>query len=240
MGISVKPSSKDTTGIGPASDRRRARRTGRMGWRAAVHCVAAFDVPRPTKNPRRLALQVSIMGAIPWRRWRISTRDRPPSSTFRHRGRSSVLCCLLSRRACSLSSAGNVCWAKPNHGFFNCQQPDAKKFSQPADAVRDRDRCARTMPRSRCMRGMTPETAASRKTSGKHMFHRRRANAIAHVAHVVRSQATACGRMPGTNQGMRNEATRTSRFARRTSRFARKCANFFAPAIHGRHPSAQR
>ena len=62
MGISVKPSSKDTTGIGPASDRRRARRTGRMGWRAAVHCVAAFDVPRPTKNPRRLALQVSIMG----------------------------------------------------------------------------------------------------------------------------------------------------------------------------------
>ena len=33
-----------------------------MGWRAAVHCVAAFDVPRPTKNPRRLALQVSIMG----------------------------------------------------------------------------------------------------------------------------------------------------------------------------------
>ena len=68
MGISVKPSSKDTTGIGPASDRRRARRTGRMGWRAAVHCVAAFDVPRPTKNPRRLALQVSILNPALFRK----------------------------------------------------------------------------------------------------------------------------------------------------------------------------
>ena len=76
MGISVKPSSKDTTGIGPASDRRRARRTGRMGWRAAVHCVAAFDVPRPTKNPRRLALQVSIMEAV-----LLSARDAIPTPT---------------------------------------------------------------------------------------------------------------------------------------------------------------
>ena len=155
-----------------------------------------------------------------------------PASTVCCCGWRCLSCCRRSRFVLSLASVGNVCWAKPNHGFFNCQQPDAKKFSQPADAVRDRDRCARTMPRSRCMRGMTPETAASRKTSGKHMFHRRRANAIAHVAHVVRSQATACGRMPGTNQGMRNEATRTSRFARRTSRFARKCANFFC----ARHP----
>ena len=169
-----------------------------------------------------------------------SARDAMPASTVCCCGWRCLSCCRRSRFVLSLASVGDVCWAKPNHGFFNCQQPDAKKFSQPADAVRDRDRCARTMPRSRCMRGMTPETAASRKTSGKHMFHRRRANAIAHVAHVVRSQATACGRMPGTNQGMRNEATRTSRFARRTSRFARKCANFFAPAIHGRHPSGQR
>lgn len=34
----------------------------------------------------------------------------------------------LSRLVCSLASAGNVCLAKPNHGFFECQQPDAKFF----------------------------------------------------------------------------------------------------------------
>ena len=39
-----------------------------MGWRAAVHCVAAFDVPRPTKNPRRLALQVSILNPALFRK----------------------------------------------------------------------------------------------------------------------------------------------------------------------------
>lgn len=35
-----------------------------------------------------------------------------------------MLGCRLSRFVCSLSSAGNVCWAKPNHAFFNCQQLD--------------------------------------------------------------------------------------------------------------------
>ena len=68
MGKSVKPSSKDTTGIGPAIDRRRARRTGRMGWRPAIHRDAAFDVPCPTKNPRRLALQVSILNPALFRK----------------------------------------------------------------------------------------------------------------------------------------------------------------------------
>ena len=141
MGGSVKPSSKDTTGIGPAIDRRRARRAGTDALPACACAPPASDVPRPLKNPRRLALQVSITGAIPWRRWRISTRDRPPSSTFRHRGRSSVLCCLLSRRACSLSSAGNVCWAKPNHGFFHCQQP-LQKFFRAGSHAGGASRCA--------------------------------------------------------------------------------------------------
>lgn len=33
------------------------------------------------------------------------------------------MCCVLSCCSYSLASAGNVCWAKPNHGFFHCQQP---------------------------------------------------------------------------------------------------------------------
>ena len=32
------------------------------------------------------------------------------------------------RSACSPCSAGNVCWAKPNHAFFKCQQSFAKFF----------------------------------------------------------------------------------------------------------------
>ena len=50
---------------------------------------------------------------------------RPPSSSS---GRRSVLCCVLSCCSYSLASAGNVCWAKPNHGFFSCQQPGATFF----------------------------------------------------------------------------------------------------------------
>ena len=32
------------------------------------------------------------------------------------------MCFRLLRFVCSLASAGNVCLAKPNHAFFNCQQ----------------------------------------------------------------------------------------------------------------------
>lgn len=49
-------------------------------------------------------------------------------------------CCRLSRCVCSLSSAGGVCWAKPNHAFFNCQQPVDVFFR--ARAPLPRQRCA--------------------------------------------------------------------------------------------------
>lgn len=42
----------------------------------------------------------------------------PPSGIS---GRRASLCCSLSGFFDSLSSAGRVCWAKPNHGFFKCQ-----------------------------------------------------------------------------------------------------------------------
>ena len=62
MGRSVKPSCMNTTGIGPAIDRRRARRTGPDEATARdANPLPPWDVPRPLKNPRRCSLQVSIM-----------------------------------------------------------------------------------------------------------------------------------------------------------------------------------
>jgi len=74
---------------------------------------------------------------------------RPPSSSS---GRRSVLCCVLSCCSYSLASAGNVCWAKPNHGFFSCQQPGATFFR------RARRRRAAASPR----RGVTKQACTTR------------------------------------------------------------------------------
>ncbi len=52
-----------------------------------------------------------------------------PASTVRSSGWTGLSCRRLLRSACSLASAGNVCWAKPNHAFFRCQQSFAKFFS---------------------------------------------------------------------------------------------------------------
>ena len=51
-----------------------------------------------------------------------------PASTVRSSGWTGLSCRWLLRSACSLASAGNVCWAKPNHAFFRCQQSFAKFF----------------------------------------------------------------------------------------------------------------
>ena len=50
------------------------------------------------------------------------------------------MCCALSRLLISLASAGCVCWAKPNHGFFHCQQPDAIFFPSRPGAIPRRRR----------------------------------------------------------------------------------------------------
>jgi hypothetical protein len=129
MGKSVKPSSKDTTGIGPAIDRRRARRTGTDAVPVRAMRAAGVGHSRPLKNPRRWTLQVSIMDTNPAFG---DVHFREGQSGCAHRFmllvESRGACRSLSRCACSLASAGNVCWAKPNHGFFHCQQPVAIFF----------------------------------------------------------------------------------------------------------------
>ena len=51
MGKSVKPSSKDTTGIGPAIDRRRARRTGTDAVPVRAMRAAGVGHSPPIKKP---------------------------------------------------------------------------------------------------------------------------------------------------------------------------------------------
>ena len=64
-----------------------------------------------------------------------------------------MCCCRRSCLDCSLASAGNICWAKPNHGLFHCQQPVAN-FFPPASA------CAPARVR-RIARATTSQTRAS-------------------------------------------------------------------------------
>ncbi|MFS8137987.1 MAG: hypothetical protein ACMG50_07680, partial [Thermomonas sp.] len=72
------PVSKDTTGIGPAIDRRRAPRIGTDEVVARViDAMPPFDVRYPSGNPRRPALQFSFMGF-----GLLSASDARPASTF--------------------------------------------------------------------------------------------------------------------------------------------------------------
>ena len=71
---------------------------------------------------RPLAWRPNVTGCgCRWKRisfLRGRRRLSPPSCTS---GRSSLLPGVLSSLPFSLASAGMVCWAKPNHGFFDCQ-----------------------------------------------------------------------------------------------------------------------
>ena len=67
---------------------------------------------------------------------------RPPS---RLSGRRASLCCSFFGLIDSLSSAGHVCWAKPNHGFFRCQHFVAIIF----DRFSVRAGCRRALERAR-------------------------------------------------------------------------------------------
>ena len=77
-----------------------------------------------------------------------------PASTVRSSGWTGLSCRWLLRSACSLSSAGNVCWAKPNHGFFHCQHLRRIFFhaARAGDVARQRDRSTQPRPGARAPR----------------------------------------------------------------------------------------
>ena len=157
----------------------------------------------------------------------ISASDSPSASTVGCCWWSCAWCCRLSRCACSLASAGNVCWAKPNHGFFHCQQPVAIFFRAcrrgvpvdmhrcASDALHRRIGCNRNDDASmRCMQAMARVAARTRATS----------TSTATTSTSRRdASARACANAFRSNQG-RNPRPPISR---RTSRFARKLRRIF-------------
>ena len=158
----------------------------------------------------------------------ISASDSPSASTVGCCWWSCAWCCRLSRCACSLASAGNVCWAKPNHGFFHCQQPvaiffrarrrhvrvDARRRDQVA-SIASPHRCLATDASMRCMQAMARLAARVRATS----------TAIAMPSmHGWDASTRARANAFRCNQ-QRNPLPPISR---RTSRFARKLRRIFS------------
>ena len=93
------------------------------------------------------------------------------------------------RSACSPCSAGNVCWAKPNHAFFKCQQSFAKFFHAARTARTVDGPCASSMDtRSATMWcvTMTERSPAREYWRGlqrySHRMHAARAGGAAHRA----------------------------------------------------------
>ena len=117
---------------------------------------------------------------------------RPPFSCC---GWRCVWCCRLSRCIRSLASAGNVCWAKPNHGFFNCQQPVANYFRR---ALAVRSKHVHAMPRRRTPEARTHACKttfvipACKQWRGLQRFFR---CSDAHQREILRTRC-ACARRP--------------------------------------------
>lgn len=129
------PSQNCTAGVGPAINRRRARRAGTdlegtpvRAKRASTGTSASVASPargadRARKNPPRRASRVRNSGCC-----RAFARETLPVSTVvcvRAEGCVVLRVVSLSRLTRFRSSC--LLGAKPNHGFFDCQQPRPRK-----------------------------------------------------------------------------------------------------------------
>ena len=175
-------------------DRPPARQAHRTGWSDGTRCesAAALGRPAPIKKTRggvRCRFR-SWTSPDPWRRFSQGKRSR--RTPGRCCWRRCVRRCWLSRRVCSLASAGNVCWAKPNHGFFECQQLRAKFFaarrrrcaSMRAQAG-DGDRCATaTRIAFACMHRHESEHWSGFRTQWRNFHHARRTPSSARTRHA--------------------------------------------------------
>lgn len=132
----------------------------------------------------------------------------------------------LFRCSYSLASAGNVCWAKPNHAFSYCQQLGRIFFRprrRPGRGVgADADSIGRgqTTSRSAATESCFYQTAFFKGFAKRDALVRR----CRHVhARCRRSDERAASRSPNET---RRQVRTGAPVSRRTSRFARKCANF--------------
>lgn len=184
----------------------------------------------PVHEKTRGAGRCRFRSWVPAPRWTpcISASDRPSASTVGCCWWSCAWCCRLSRCACSLASAGNVCWAKPNHGFFHCQQPvaiffHARRRDVRADArtharhasIASPCRCVVVDASMRCMQAMARLAARARTTSTS----------------MTKTSMHGCDASTRTSaNAFRSNQERNPRpsISRRTSRFARKLRGIFS------------
>ena len=163
----------------------------------------------------------------PFRTPCISASDSPSASTVGCCWRSYAWCCRLSRCACSLASAGNVCWAKPNHGFFHCQQPVAIFFDARTRGVAGDSRMR--------MRHASIAFAGERiDIDGPMRCMQAMARLAAHVVATRTASPHACAHARNASAcALANDAARArsderpAAISRRTSPFARKLRRIF-------------
>lgn len=114
---------------------------------------------------------------------------------------------MLLRSACSLASAGNVCWAKPNHAFFKCQQSFAKFFlaALASGASNTSTPTPPCMPCAHWTHGCAPsECRTCKRWRGLQQFQQAQASCcgrdcsacLVHACDVLRWRAWRCNSMP--------------------------------------------
>ena len=143
-------------------------------------------------------------------------------------GRRSVLYYALSGWLCSLASAGNVCLAKPNHGFSECQQPRAIFFScRRRRPPRQPSLCSRWM---RCRFVKTKTTALHGSAESQAQRGLQRISDICNATCIPLLRCIRCIKL----EAMRRMGSRGRRdkvrapFRGATRQTARTCANFSA------------
>lgn len=224
MGISVKPSFKRHHGYRTRErpPTRQAHRSDGLTARARARCRRRRSLPN--KKPAAGCAAGFLLGLHCFPRG--MRCRRPPFAVAGGGACDAVADRVVFRHSLLL---GNDFWAKPNHGFFNCQQP-ARIFFR--DAFGGRATRSRASHRTRRYiahqdaRDATRVFAASKQWRGLQRFLQREGE-NKRGENIATTPARA-GRRPAP-QRRRNDDARDDAFARRTSPFARKCANFFAP-----------
>lgn len=127
------------------------------------------------------------------------------------------------RFACSLASVGNICWAKPKHAFFTCQQSFAKFFLAPANASAYANS---NTPWKHAYRPTSPtaqahkEIATNKQQCGLHTERHFFSNTHARASAFLRDADNALAARAHAREN-------ADVFSRRTSAFAQKMRELF-------------
>ena len=201
-----------------------------MGWRPAYHCNAVVDVPCPTKNPRRLALQVSIVGDSLFREGCDAGVHRLMQRVEVRVMRPMIAICFLTRFRRERLLGRNLITVFPT--VNNLSQ---KSFVPPRRSARSHPAVAHHAAFPTHARDDRRNIGVA-KNIGKSNVFSTCTRAITCAACIDRDAS-----MRPECKGKRittgcNGSSSTPRVARRTSRFARKVRELFVAAIRGSNP----